>query len=193
MYDLLVKTTPEQTAFLAAVAAAMEEYFGADRKRIEHARQVAAYARQLLAYIEADPVLTLSAAYLHDIGIHAAERRHGSNSGRWQEVEGPPIARAMLAGLAAETTLIERVAEIVGSHHTPAGVASAEFRILWDADALVNFADTLALKTDCQVAAILDRHMVTEAGLRMARELFMQDPRAHVRDLTGYLWHGEDR
>ena len=37
-----------------------------------------------------------AAAILHDIGIHEAERKHGSSSGRLQELEGPPIARAIL-------------------------------------------------------------------------------------------------
>ena len=175
MFDFLVKPSQAQRSFLEDVRAGMENYFAPDRRRIDHALQVCGHARDLLTYIEADPVLTLTAAYLHDIGIHEAERKHGSSAGNWQELEGPPVARTLLAQLGAEHDLIEKVAEIVGSHHTPGAVDSPEFRILWDADALVNFAEGLAAKTDRQIETILHRHMVTEAGFRMARKRFLAD------------------
>ena len=43
----------------------------------------------------------LSAAYLHDIGIHEAERKYQSTAARYQEEEGPPIAREILIKLGA--------------------------------------------------------------------------------------------
>lgn len=151
----------------------MEQTFGADRRRIAHALAVAAHARELLASVDADPRLTLSVAYLHDIGIHEAERRHGSNAGNFQELEGPSIARRILAGLGAEPRFIDAVAEIVGRHHTPQGVDSPEFRILWDADALVNFAEMLPGRPVADIEGILRRHMVTEPGYCLARRLFL--------------------
>lgn len=175
MFDLLVTIPDEQKVFLGAVRTAMQHYFGADQKRIDHALQVCRYVNELLAYIDAEPVLALTSAYLHDIGIHEAERRHGSNAGNWQELEGPPVAIAILTELGADASLIERVAEIVGKHHTSNGVDAPEFRILWDADAMVNFSGALAGKADAQIEKILHRHMVTEPGLRIARKLFMKD------------------
>lgn len=175
MHHLLVKLSAPQGAFLDQVRAAMMSYFALDQRRIDHALQVADYALQLLPYIDADPVLTLTAAYLHDIGIPEAERKHGSSAGHWQELEGPPVARMLLSGLAAESCFMESVAEIVGKHHTFAAIDSAEFRILWDADALVNFAGVLTGKTRQQGENILQKHMVTEAGFRLARQLFLKD------------------
>jgi hypothetical protein len=179
MFEILVKTNPEQKIFLESVRAAMEQYFGADRRRIDHALQVSSYAKKLLAYIEADPVLTLTAAYLHDIGIHEAERKHGSSAGKWQELEGPPIARMILSKLDADDLFTDLVAEIVGSHHTYGAVDSPEFRILWDADAMVNFAGLRSSKTDEQIEAVLHGHMVTEPGFRIARKLFMESTESH--------------
>ena len=179
MFKLLVKLSVEQQSFLAQVRVAMECYFGDDQKRIEHAVQVFRHAEELLTFIEADPVLTLTAAYLHDIGIHEAERKHGSNAGNWQELEGPPVATLILAELDAAMAFVDQVAEIVGRHHTRGGVDSPEFRILWDADALVNFAGTLPAKTDQQVEELLRNHMVTAPGFRIARRLFMQDAEGH--------------
>ena len=160
-------------ALLPAVRRAMEAYFGADRRRIEHALQVAGHAERLLAYIDADPVLTLAAAYLHDIGIPEAERKFGACPGPLQEQEGPPVARALLQELDAPLPFIEAVCALVGAHHTPEGVDSPEFRILWDADALVNLAEVLPGKSPEKVRAVLERALVTEAGFQAARALYL--------------------
>ena len=153
----------------------MEQYFGEDHRRVKHALQVYRYAEELLIYIEADPALTLTAAYLHDIGIPEAERKHGSCAGNWQELEGPPIASSLLTELNASHSFIGLVAEIVGNHHTPCAINSPEFRIVWDADALVNFAEVLPSKSAEQAESLLRNHMVTEPGFQMARKLFIRD------------------
>jgi hypothetical protein len=186
MFNLLVKLSSEQKLFLAKVNTAMECYFATDQRRIDHALQVSIYAGELLVYVDADPVVTLAAAYLHDIGIPEAERKHGSCSGKWQELEGPPIAREMLSDLGAESAFTEQVAEIVANHHTRDGVSSPEFRVIWDADALVNFARALPSKSEKQRADILQDHMATEAGFRIARRIFITDTESHRRCLKGH-------
>jgi len=161
--------------FLEQVRRDMEAYFDTDRKRIEHALQVTGYARSLLESIDADEQVTLAAAYLHDIGIHEAERKYGSCGGRYQEIEGPAVARQILLGLKADAAFIETVCEIIGKHHTPAGVDSPEFRILWDADALVNLQEVVPGKSTEEIEAVLRKSMVTEPGYRMARRQFLPD------------------
>lgn len=158
---------------LVSVRLAMESYFGDDRRRINHALAVAGYAERLLKYIDADEAVAMTAAYLHDIGIHEAERRHGSNAGNFQELEGPPIARDILQGLGQPEDFIATICELVGNHHTPRGVDSPEFRILWDADALVNLEEVLPGKTADQIDHILHRSFVTEAGYRIAQRKFL--------------------
>lgn len=186
MFNLIVKVNREEEAFLDSVRAAMENYFGGDQNRIDHALQVALYARELLGYIEADPVQTLTAAYLHDIGIPEAERKHNSSAGNWQELEGPPIAREILSTMNVEEAFVDHVSEIVANHHTRNGVNSPEFRIIWDADALVNFAEVFPQKSEEQIESILQDHMETEAGFRIARRIFIQDTESHRRCLKGH-------
>ncbi|HXV20714.1 MAG TPA: HD domain-containing protein [Desulfuromonadales bacterium] len=159
--------------FLQQVRQAMEDFFGADARRIAHALQVTAYADELLVYIDADPNVTLTAAYLHDIGIPAAESIYGSCAGPYQEELGPPVARELLSGLGAPAELIEAVCALIGKHHTPGGIDSPEFRILWDADALVNLNEVVPGKNPEQIRAILDKWLVTEPGYRRALGLFL--------------------
>lgn len=78
---------------------AMETYFDGDTKRINHAHRVTAYAEQLLEQEEGDYPIVIGASVLHDIGIHQAEKKYGSTSGKYQEKEGPPIARRILTRL----------------------------------------------------------------------------------------------
>ncbi|MHB9155171.1 MAG: HD domain-containing protein, partial [Endomicrobiales bacterium] len=56
----------------------LEAYFGADHKRIDHAKKVLRYAEELLREEQADPYVVIPAALLHDVGIKAAEAKHGS-------------------------------------------------------------------------------------------------------------------
>ncbi len=74
----------------------MHSVFGDDRKRIDHALAVLGHANRLRAVEGGDPLVIQAAAVLHDIGIHEAERKHGSAAGRYQEIEGPPMAEAIL-------------------------------------------------------------------------------------------------
>lgn len=186
MFNLIVKITNDDEAFLDRVRSAVEAYFGEDQRRIEHALQVSLYARELLSYIDADPVQTLAAAYLHDIGIPEAERIHGSSAGNYQELEGPPVAKTLLAKLNTEKALADSIVKIIGNHHTPGAIDSSEFRIIWDADALVNFAGVLPGKSEAQIISILQGHMVTEPGYRMACNIFLKDTESHKQCLTGH-------
>lgn len=163
------------TPFLDQVCSAMEACFGSDARRIAHAHQVADYARELLESIDADATVTLAAAYLHDIGIPEAERKYASCAGPYQEQEGPPVARALLEGLGAEEAFIATVCALVGAHHTPGAIDSAEFRILWDADALVNLAEIVPGKNPDRLRSIVQRSLVTPPGQRRALALYLPD------------------
>lgn len=122
-----------------ALLAAMEKYFGNDHRRIEHARKVVAYAESILASApEADTNLVLAAAALHDIGIKNAEAKYDSNDARYQELEGPPVARTLLTELGYPEGFIKEVCDIIGHHHHPRESETLHFKILYDADLLVN-------------------------------------------------------
>ena len=126
---------------ISAVIRGMIEYNGADVRRIGHALQVYALAQTIgqaegLSAREQEVLET--AAVLHDIGIHACEQKYGHCAGSCQQVEGPPIAEALLHGLAMPAELIARICYLIGHHHTYGRVDGADYRILLEADFLVN-------------------------------------------------------
>src|SRR5512143_1767518 len=62
------------------VAVEMKRYFQTDFKRIGHAMSVARYAERIAREEGGNLAVVLCAAYLHDIGIKEAERKHGSSA-----------------------------------------------------------------------------------------------------------------
>ncbi len=155
------------------IRAAMEEYFGDDRRRIGHALKVADFAEKILRKEPGDRELVLAAAFLHDIGIHEAERKHGSTAGNLQEIEGPPIARRILTSFGYEKAFIDEVCEIIASHHSPGEVETDNFRIIWDADWLVNIPDELDLNDANKLRKTIGKVFMTATGRRLAEEAFL--------------------
>jgi hypothetical protein len=156
----------------------MKAYFGGDERRIEHALSVLAAARAVNAVEKADPVVVEAAAVLHDIGIHEAERKYGSSAGNYQEIEGPPIARRILAELAEETgsvltaERVEHVSAIIANHHSARDIDTLEFRIIWDSDWLVNIPDEYDLNDIEKMRELTAAVFKTETGRRIAGNLF---------------------
>jgi HD superfamily phosphodiesterase len=159
---------------IAQVRAAMEEYFGDDRKRIDHALRVTAFACQLMEEEPGTPDLVVATALLHDIGIREAERKYGSSAGNLQEIEGPPVAREILARLAFDETFIDEVCRIIASHHSPGEVDTENFRIIWDADWLVNLGDECELSDMERTKKIIEKTFLTRTGRGLAKQIYLK-------------------
>ena len=94
-------------------------YDAGDAKRIQHFIKVYAYSRLLgrrEGLDEQKQNVLEAAAVLHDIGIHEAERKHGSSGGHWQEIEGPAVAAPMLQQCGADERESERVQWLIAHH-----------------------------------------------------------------------------
>jgi HD superfamily phosphodiesterase len=153
------------------VAIEMKRYFKSDFKRIGHAGRVARYAERIGKAEAGNLAVILAAAYLHDIGILEAQRRHGSTAARYQELEGPPIARMILEKLDAPAALVEEVCAIVGRHHHLRDAETTEFKAVYDADLIANLEEgqkERPLATD-RLEAIIAEKFLTAAGRREAK------------------------
>ncbi len=125
--------------FKDRLAIAMRIYFGNDTRRIRHAMDVAEQAEIIGKEQEdGDMMVIMAAAYLHDIGIREAERKFDSSSAKYQHSEGPTVAREILTGLKVKPALMDEVCDIIGHHHAPRGEETTNFKVLYDADLIVN-------------------------------------------------------
>ena len=157
----------------AELIAEMTRVFGNDQRRINHALQVLEKAELLLETEPGDPLTVIAAAILHDIGIHQAERKHNSTAGKYQELEGPPIATPILKRLGIDENRIEHICRIIANHHSARDIDTPEFRIIWDADWLVNIPDEYPNATAQEKQRLIDRIFRTPTGHRTALNLFL--------------------
>jgi putative nucleotidyltransferase with HDIG domain len=152
---------------------AVREEFGNDQERISHALRVLDHAEEILREEGGDPAVVVAGALLHDIGIQKAERKYGDDAARHHEDEGPAIARHILLEADFQPDDVERVCRIVGSHHSGDEIDSREFRIVWDADWLVNFPSEYPDAERNEREQLIQRTFRTDAGQRKARERFL--------------------
>ena len=152
----------------------MIKYFGNDVKRINHAIKVYTFAMNIakLENVEENKMKIIQiAAILHDIGIKESERKYNSSSGKYQEMEGPAIAKEILKNFNLEENLIERVCFLIGNHHTYTKINDVDFQILVEADFIVNiFEDDIQKQ---QVKSISDKYFKTKTGTNYLESMYI--------------------
>ena len=157
------------------VAIEMKRYFNNDFKRIGHASRVARYAERIGKREKGNLAVILTAAYLHDIGIHEAEKKHGSTAAEFQEAEGPAVARSLLEKLGAKDELINAVCNIIGHHHHPRSGDTIDFKVVYDSDLLENTEEKKkneTLNAD-ELEGFIEKSFLTTAGRETAREVLL--------------------
>ncbi len=152
---------------------ALEEHFQGDPRRIRHAQAVLDEAESLTRSEAADWHIVVPAALLHDVGIKAAEEKYGSSEARYQEQEGPPLARAILLKLGLQLRDIDEVCDIVAHHHSPRAGETANFSVVYDADSLVNLEESAAGRPRSELEQLVRERFLTTAGRKRAEELFL--------------------
>ncbi len=146
----------------------MTDVFGDDTKRINHALKVLDYAQQIQLTEGGDEQVVIPAAILHDIGIHKAQEKYNSCAGKYQEIEGPPIARPILQRHNLPPEKIEHICKIIAHHHNGRDIDTIEFRIIWDADWLVNIPDEYPNANKNKLKQLIERVFKTQTGKKLA-------------------------
>jgi len=174
--ELLAK---KQDLLKERVAIEMKRYFGQDFRRIGHATRVERLVKEIGELImesgeneDYNPAVAGIAGYLHDIGIKEAERKFDSSAPKYQHQEGPPVAREILTELGANEGIIDEVCDIIGHHHTPRAEETANFKVLYDADLIVNLEEKQkeAPSSPEHLAKIVEGSFLTGAGAEVARK-----------------------
>jgi len=108
------------------------------------------------------------AAILHDIGIKEAERKYHSSAARYQELLGPGIARRILEEIGLAEEIIDHICLIIANHHSGKEIDTLEFRIVWDADWLVNLPEQYPNLNQEKLKALIDKVFRTRTGKELA-------------------------
>lgn len=153
----------------------MVEYFHGDVKRINHALKVYGFTKtmgELEKLSKEEQEILQLAAILHDIGIQESERKYLSSAGRYQEIEGPPIARGILKEFSLNEDVLDRICFLIGYHHSYHKIDHMDFQILVEADFLVNiFEDEMDRK---QIETIKEKYFKTSAGLFFLNSMYLK-------------------
>ena len=151
----------------------MLAYYSGDPARIQHYTKVYTYA-SMIGHAEhlSDELQHIleTAAILHDIGIKIAEEKYHCSTGPLQEKEGPSIVRTFLADSGMTEAQVERIAYLVGHHHTLTGIDGMDYQILIEADYLVNASEKTY--SPANVQNFMNTSMKTESGKKLAKALF---------------------
>jgi len=151
----------------------MEIFFGDDRKRIEHAKKVMRYVEEILKEENGDWHILMPTSILHDVGIKVAEEKYGSSDGKLQEKEGPGVARKMLLRLGLRLEDIDEICEIIAHHHTPGIVNTENFKVLYDADCLVNLAEKADTMDKEKLNQYIEKLFLTPTGKTLAKKKYL--------------------
>jgi HD superfamily phosphohydrolase YqeK len=161
----------------------MKKYFTEDKKRINHALKVTEFAEELIAIFREkypdkniNEQVIIYSAVLHDVGIKNAELKYNSTAGHYQEIEGPPVARKIMGTLNIDFEMMDQITEIIAHHHTPGKVVSSNFKLLYDADWLVNLADVYDLqsKNRNEKEKLIEKVFLSDIGRELAEKEFLE-------------------
>lgn len=152
---------------------AMLEFDRGDPRRIQHFIKVHSLAARIgrgEGLSADDQIILEAAALVHDIGIHPAEEKYGSCTGRYQEELGPAPARALVTACGMDGPTADRVAWLVGHHHTYDPIEGMDHQILVEADFLVNlFEDDAPPQA---VRTTYEKIFQTKTGRALCRQMF---------------------
>lgn len=140
---------------------------------IDHLIRVWAYAKTIgeQEALDAETLFILEAAAItHDIACPLCREKYGNTNGKHQEDEGAPMVRAFLRDTCMTEAQIDRVAFLVGHHHTLTDVEGDDWQILLEADYVVNASENRYSKQN--IRNFMERNARTESGKRMIKTVF---------------------
>ena len=140
---------------------------------IDHFVRVWNYAKIIaeLEGIDSDTQYILEvAAITHDIACPLCREKYGNTNGKYQETEGVPLVREFLSDSGMTPAQVDRVAFLVGHHHTYKEIDGLDWQILLEADYIANATENGYSKE--KVEGFIQKIMKTESGIRLAHAVF---------------------
>lgn len=142
---------------------------------IDHFIRVWTYARTIgeLENLDRETQFLLEvAAITHDIACPLCRIKYGNTNGKYQEEEGVPMVKEFLSDIGIAEEVIDRVAFLVGHHHTFSGIDGIDYQILIEADYIANATENGYGQEN--VVNFMQRIMKTEGGKQILKAIYPQ-------------------
>ncbi len=153
----------------------MIEFYHGSLHDINHFMKVYAYAKTIgecEGLDEATQTTLEVAAILHDIACPLCQEKYGHADWVHQEQEGAALAFQFLKDSGLPQACVDRVAYLIGHHHSPEGVDGPDYQILLEADYLVN-ADEGGY-TRKQIERTLESMFKPPTGIALLKSIYLE-------------------
>ena len=160
---------------ISAITKKMIEFYRGSLHDIDHFLKVYAYAKAIgeLEGLPASKQKILEiAAIVHDIPCPLCREKYGCAAGKYQELEGPALAREFLNEFDLSAEEIEHICWLIGHHHTVTNVDGMDHRILLEADYLVNAGESNFTRENIENA--LKSFFRTESGSALLKDIYLR-------------------
>jgi len=140
---------------------------------INHLMKVYTFAKtigQLEGLPEETQYILEAAAIVHDIACPYCREKYGSAPGMLQEQESARLLEAFFDGTDIPDEQLQRISFLVCHHHTISGVDGPDYRILLEADFLVN-ADEGKLSADA-IEHAKEAFFRTNSGIALLNAIY---------------------
>lgn len=158
---------------IAKLTERMVQYYGGKPGEVHHFMGVYAFS-VIIAKGEAVDADTMeiieTAAVIHDIACPLCREKYGDVSGKHQEIESPALVREFLKDSGCSQDFIDRIAFLIGHHHTPEEIDGIDYQILIEADYFVNAYEMNFSRES--VKAMYDKFFKTSTGRAMLKEMY---------------------
>ena len=111
-----------------------------------------------------------AAAVTNDIACPLCREKYGNTNGKHQEREGEILVRTFLADTGMTAKQIDRVAFLVGHHHTFTDIDGKDWQVLAKADYIANASENGYSRENIQ--NFMNRVIKTESGRKLVRDIF---------------------
>lgn len=148
-------------------------YANGNKKDIAHFLKVHSYARligKLEQLDEKTQKILEIAAIVHDIACPLCRKKYGNSNGKFQEIEGPDLVYDFLKPFSLADLEINRIAYLVGHHHTYENIDGLDYQILLEADFLVNGDEMNA--DNKTIAAMKNKVFKTATGIKLLEYIY---------------------
>ena len=142
---------------------------------IDHFIRVWTYARTIgeLENLDRETQFLLEvAAITHDIACPLCRVKYGNTNGKYQEEEGIPMVKEFLSDIGIAEEVIDRVAFLVGHHHTFSGIDGIDYQILIEADYIANATESGYGQEN--IVNFMQKIMKTEGGKQILKAIYPQ-------------------